>query len=1152
MAVKNNSVKRVGRSILGLFFSVISVFTAVNPVAFTTPVFAETNENSSIVAENVATEPNTTDVAATEAADNTVAETADNTVTETTNENSAAEVIESENNAPRNDCRDSLNGAAWVICDNTSVVSEAVDWLYDKIQEILIINPIEAKDGEPIYELWKYFKGVTNIVFTVFLLVVIYSQITGAGISNYGIKKVLPKLIVAAVLVNFSFILCSVAVDLSNILGESLRGVFVSIQDEAISNMDTSNIPSISMGEISSILNGAKFAGIGIGAVLFESGSIWMFIPVVLGAIVAVASGLITIAMRQAVVTLLVMISPLAMVAYMLPNTEQWFKKWKQLFTRMLVFYPLFSLLFGASSLAGWALVAGAKDGFWIILGMGIQIFPLFFSWSLMKMSGTFLGTINTKLRGLAARPLAANRKWAESRRDHTKLSNLARQDAFTPSLKLSQYLVNRRIAREAESAEFSKTIQNRGLAYGVGKNYRHGDIESGILSREGKRAYTDQARNIEYSNIVLRHKGDMNEGFYDRVKNSKMSPFQIKEIKELDTRNMDSSDVTVIEQARAEKIDYRNALSRHERFHDAVNAHFDEENMGRADYKRHFEGRDEKYREALARYDLMRSLMNDSKVDTQYAEAMAAHGYDSQAKVIATKMQKYFELTPPTKDNMYRLQELSKHFDKEKLDIDSIVAGLRVINQRGDTDLVKSIVDDLVNEDYGGLRLGSHASQALASFLMFEVKDNDPFLRRFGKYINLETAQVFNEGKRKKMNVTYDEYVKGYHMEPEERDEDGNIVRGETISYAKKSMKTLVEGTSLDNVERTAFSNLDESLKKAYGYDSEHKDKKWDVDGYLRKREEIQTSMEPAFLSAGLKWLSGSEQMNSAVKFWTGYGLTQLKDEDGNKILDEYGDPKYGLEETWNADNGFASEEDREKARKYFQRMSTAWAKDQTTNQILGMRTDFRDAMEEHWINEYFDAGHEDERAAYASEMENIEDKRAEALARINETAGQTEDEKKAARTKVNNEYDKKVSGLKEKIAGKHFRKVMGETGKLKQIYRTRTSGTAINAKDWLRRLASLDDERALREEVTRYDNGNTDKMDILDVMHRLNDKKRDKDPKEYFEATKQQLELLFGDDDRLMIKEYENYFNDSEEVTTKDLYDHLKELIERHFEES
>ena len=101
-------------------------------------------------------------------------------------------------------CEDSLGSLGWLVCPTTGKISEAVDWLYDKIEDILVIDPVEIKDGAPIYEIWKYARSVTNIVFIILFLVVIYSQVTGVGISNYGVKKILPKMVVVAILVNKS------------------------------------------------------------------------------------------------------------------------------------------------------------------------------------------------------------------------------------------------------------------------------------------------------------------------------------------------------------------------------------------------------------------------------------------------------------------------------------------------------------------------------------------------------------------------------------------------------------------------------------------------------------------------------------------------------------------------------------------------------------------------------------------------------------------------------------------------------------------------------------------------------------------------------------------------------------------------------------
>ncbi len=1066
-------------------------------------------------------------------------------------------------------CKKSLGALGWLVCPTTGKISEAVDWLYEKIEDILVINPIEVKDGSPIYEIWKYCRGITNIVFIIFLLVVIYSQLTGMGISNYGLKKVLPKLIVVAVLVNLSFLICSLAVDVSNIIGNGLRGVFTSVQESALTANGFTAGTKMSMSQMYSALAGGTALAIGGGVIAFELGAIWMLIPTVLGAIVAVASGLITIALRQAVVALLIMISPLAFVAYMLPNTEDLFKKWKKLFVRMLTFYPLFSLLFGASSLAGFALIASAKSGFGVLLGIAVQIFPLFFSWKLMQMSGTFLGDINTRMRGFAARPLAANRAWADSHRQLSRQRQLASDKAYTPSLRLMQFMSNRRIARDEELSEHAKNIKLRGQAYNVRRKYG----KNGMPGRGAEEDYAMQAKNMEYEQIIERHKNNMNKGLGQlEVVKLGATTAQRARLNRLDVANVEAADSLFAEKMRGEKIEYDNAAGRHARFEAAINAHFDDLNGEKSKYKTHDMGDDERA-VARAKYSTFSNIMEGSVQDIQFVAAGAAQSYDTQKKIVETKMQKYFELTPPTKDVEYRLGELTKltteELEKGKKvseNIDLILPGLRILNQRGDTDLLKNQLDNILAKNIGGgIELGTHASQSLASFLMFEVKDNDPFLRRFGKYINLETARAYNNNERKVMDVTYDEYIKGYHDGETELVSESNPTGR---MYAKKGMKTLVEGTSLDNIERTALSNLDDSLKKAYGYDENDKDKAWDVAGWLRKREEIQTAFEPAFLSASLKWLSGSEQINSAVKFWTGYELKQKKDEEGHILTDENGDPIYDLAPVWNSKE-FAGHED--EVERYYRRKATDYFKDQTTGQILGMRTDYRDANKEHMLKTYLE-GLEDESDLTPKQREEYRRRQKEYADRKAEIQTRYGDKSPEEAAKLRN---KDLKALDMEFSGRQIRKVLGETGKLKQIYRTRTSGTAINAKDWLRKWVNLDDEEALRQEMSFYDSKKKDRIvdeekrkgadseeegslgtgrvyteedreRFMDNMRDLKDRILDDETEIFFEETKSQLEEWFGEE-TFIVKKYEQYYRkDFPDADNIELYKFLQELLD------
>ena len=857
MTTKSIREKRWFKAIFGCFFGILMLFSSV------TPAFAEPEAGTTETTE-------TTEVTAPVTPDDTGV-TNDTNNADETNDTTSELTEEKDKKEKGVSCEESLGSLGWLVCPTTGKIAEAVDWLYEKIKGILVINPVEMKDGAPIYEIWKYFRGVTNILFIVFLLVVVYSQLTGVGITNYGVKKALPKLIVAAVLVNLSFVVCSLAVDLSNIIGGSLRGVFETIETSTMASMEVgaaAGPAAVSTSDMYTALSDGTMLTIGGTTVALETGAIWMLIPTVLGAVVAVAVGLITIAMRQAVVALLIMIAPLAMVAYILPNTEVWFKKWKDLLFRMLVFYPMFSLLFGASSLAGWAIIVSATDGFGVMLGVAVQIFPLFFSWSLMKMSGTILGTINTKLAGIMARPVEANRRWAESHREYTRQKQLAREDAFTPSLRLRQFLSDRKIAREEATGEKAALVKTRGLAYKARSNYKRGDV-NGTLSSRGADKYEDQARMTEYQGVIERDKANYNKGFAYRAKEG---TFERARLNALDIRNMNAADRLRMEVERGAQIDYNNMKGFYDRIAGAKDAHLDDEAMREGNLLHQFHP--EKFTEAnLERYKTMKEVMEGKDLDTNYILAGAAHSFNAQAQVVRGKFNDLFSYTAPTQDLVNILNEMTKSADSVAY-IDPIIAGMRTLNMRGDTDLVmrqlKSVLDDKKVD------LGTYASQSLANFLMFDVKGSDPFLRRFGKYINLETAAMFNENdpekRRTRKDISFDEYVNSEYVD---YDADGNVILDENgqpkIRKSKRGAAELMKGTSYKDMERTAIGEMNEAIREASMDEDENGNKTFNYEKFKKNQKAIWDAIMPNVIGDQYSFLSGSEQISSLGKGITG-----------------------------------------------------------------------------------------------------------------------------------------------------------------------------------------------------------------------------------------------------------------------------------------
>lgn len=1127
MVIKKRLKNLTKRAIFGCFFVIIAVFGMLSGGLVTSgSVFAAPTDETTEVTEETSSEE-------------AVVEESTNSATTSASGDAS--------------CKEALGALGWLVCPATGKISEAVDFLYGLIEDALVVNPVEMKDGSPIYEVWKYCRGITNIVFIIFFLVVIYSQLTGFGISNYGIKKALPKLIIAAILVNISFLICSLAVDLSNVIGNGLRGVFSTIAESAVGS--SAGISGVSMTEIFTTLATGTALTIGAVVIAWNMSMFFLLIPVVLGAIVAVVTGLLTVALRQAVIALLVMISPLAIVVMILPNTEGLFKKWKSLLIKMLVFYPMFSLLFGASNLAGFAIIASANNGFSVLLGVAVQIFPLFFSWSLMRMSGTFLGDINSGLRGLAAGPLATNRAWAQSRMMIGRQNRILNGNPNRPSVRLMAFMNSRRVHREEEMKENAELLRNRGLAYHARRHYRR----DGTVSRLGERAYRNQAKNAGYQREIARDKNNFNNGLGGMGRDAA----QTARLRSLDNKTVEAFDALKMEQARGEWIDYENARSFYDRVEDARTAHSEEmngydvdPNTGQRTPKQNFRlkfnlGSPEQV-EAISRYNMMKQTMDNNEFAVEYGAAVAANGYQGALKAVGNRFATYWDMIPPSKELEYRIKELTDRKDAAKY-IDAILPGLRVINQRGDTDVVLEQIKAIMRKDanHDGLTLGTHASQAIASFLMFEVKDSDPWLRRFGKYINMETAKLYDKNDpRTVVSVNYDEYIKGYHMEP-----DAANPGQQRIMFAKKGLAELMEGTSLDNLERTAFDSYDQSLRDAFTTVDANGNKHLDVDAYLAKKGEVEKATGAAFISSSLKYLSGSEQLVSAVKSKTGFISKQDPATGKTKLVPIWEDPstmaKYGM-------TGHEEE-----VRQFYQRGTLQYLADQSPNQILGLRSDYREPLMQHLYDAYI----EDDAADWSDE-ERAE--REEYIERMNRAQAEY------ANLPDGVEKDRvagEIAELRQKMVGAKFRQLLDSKGKLEQIYTTRRSGAANNAKDWVRAWLNLDDPREIqrtqernRRKRDRADRGQThdsdagnmpnnhygqytpaDVANFRDSLVGLTNTMTGATVDEFYDATVTAIESTFGGIADQVVDDFEQFYSGYQATVTKqELIDKAVELLD------
>jgi len=331
-----------------------------------------------------------------------------------------------------------FGGLGWIICSVSQWIANGVDGVYNILKQFLEVDTVTQSDNG-IFQIWNLVRTLANVCFIIVFLIIVYSHLTSIGISNYHIKEMVPRLIIAAILVNFSFWICQIFIDISNVLGYSVQAIFTNIEKSINLNVQ------INWSDITTyILSGGTVVAGTLGFAVTTGGSFASLGFILLGALISVGFSVlvafIILAARQALIVVLVMIAPLAFVAMVLPSTKSLFEKWRKTLTTLLVFFPIFALLFGGAELAGAAIInsqyhnittpgqSAASSGSLtiILIGLAVQVVPLAITPLIVQFSSGLLGRIagmaNDRKRGLVDRA----KSWTQSNADDFRMRKLA------------------------------------------------------------------------------------------------------------------------------------------------------------------------------------------------------------------------------------------------------------------------------------------------------------------------------------------------------------------------------------------------------------------------------------------------------------------------------------------------------------------------------------------------------------------------------------------------------------------------------------------------------------------------------------------------------------------------------------------------------
>ena len=248
----------------------------------------------------------------------------------------------------------------WIVCPIVNTLASMSEGARARLINMLTVDAKsilgDTSEGS-VYSYWSKIRDYANILFVIFFLFVIYSQITGYGLDNYGIKRMLPKLIVGVIAVNISFYICGLLIDLSNVVGSS---AFNFISTAAVGDMPAGDWNDSDQGWISSIAAGALLLTVGYFALA-------TVISVLLFVVITAVTTIFLLGVREAIIILCTVISPLAFAAMIMPNTEGLYKKWWNVFKASLMVFPMVGLVYGASNLAARILGASVEKNDFIL-----------------------------------------------------------------------------------------------------------------------------------------------------------------------------------------------------------------------------------------------------------------------------------------------------------------------------------------------------------------------------------------------------------------------------------------------------------------------------------------------------------------------------------------------------------------------------------------------------------------------------------------------------------------------------------------------------------------------------------------------------------------------------------------------------------------
>jgi hypothetical protein len=349
------------------------------------------------------------------------------------------------NNAPAATPCDQNSGGwslSWLACPVLDAASGLTNTLIGVFEGQLSfsVSQLDPNGGaSKLHQSWSLVSEISTALVVVLMLIMVFSQALSFGpFDAYTVRKMLPKLVAAVILIQLSWSGVSWLIDLVNDVARAIADIMYYPFGGA-TNMDIWHLlanAKLTTGLLSSLNWAALTVFIALGVAF-----LFTMLGVALVTITSLFFAIITLVFRKVLLILLLIFAPLALLAWVMPGTEKYWKLWRENLLKALAMFPIAVAIIAAGRI--FAYVVGSQDNgqflnlIFVLVGFfgPLFILPKTFKWGgqAMQAAGNGIMKASTKVSERPKKLMDARQEEWAAERKRQSAERVATHTGFNP-----------------------------------------------------------------------------------------------------------------------------------------------------------------------------------------------------------------------------------------------------------------------------------------------------------------------------------------------------------------------------------------------------------------------------------------------------------------------------------------------------------------------------------------------------------------------------------------------------------------------------------------------------------------------------------------------------------------------------------------------